>query len=223
MCRVLFTEFIVVAAPENVLSSLERAKGILDKNQYPPSFYNAIIQETLDKIEAEADEQEETPNSNIPTEPPTTKHLVKIQYRGTVTDKFVKTLFEIKAPVVPVITIRKIRTFVSTLKAKIPDNIASRVVYKIECPSCHACYVGQTDRHSCIRFGEHKTRKNEPVCKHFQPCAKRKASFADMSILHRTTRSIAFLETLEALYIREIKPTLNPRDEWRSRELTILV
>ena len=146
----------------------------------------------------------------------------KIQYRGPVTDKFVKTLFEIKAPVVPVITIRKIRTFVSTLKAKIPDNIASRVVYKITCPSCHACYVGQTDRHSCTRFGEHKTRSKEPVRKHFEPCAKRKALFSDMTILHRTTKSIAFLETLEALYIRELKPTLNTRDEWRSRELTIL-
>ena len=111
----------------------------------------------------------------------------------------------------------------STLKAKVPDEIASRVVYKITCPSCHACYVGQTDRHSCTRFGEHKTRRSEPVRKHFEPCAKRLASFSDMSILHRTTKSIAFLETLEALYIREIKPTLNTRDEWRSRELTILL
>ena len=142
---------------ENVLSSLDRAKGILDKNQYPPSFYNPIIQETLQKI-SEADEQETAPDPSISTEPATTKHLFKIQYRGPVTDKFVKTLFEIKAPVVPVITIRKIRTFVSTLKAKVPVEIASRVVYKITCPSCHACYVGQTDRHSCTRFGEHKTR-----------------------------------------------------------------
>ena len=196
---------------ENVLSSLDRAREILDKNQYPLSFYNPIIQETLQKIE-EADEQETAPNTNIPTEPATAKHLFKIQYRGPVTDKFVKTLFEIKAPVVPVITIRKIRTFVSTLKAKIPDNIASRVVYKITCPSCHACYVGLTDRHSCTRFGEHKTRSKEPVRKHFEPCAKRKALFSDMTILHRTTKSIAFLETLEALYIRELKPTLNIRD-----------
>ena len=116
---------------------------------------------------------------------------------------------------------QKIRTFVSTLKAKVPDEIASRVVYQITCPSCHACYVGQTDRHTCTRYGEHKTRKSEPVRKHFEPCAKRLASFSDMTILHRTTKSIAFLETLEALYIRKIKPTLNTWDEWRSRELTI--
>ena len=148
--------------------------------------------------------------------------MLKVQYRGSVTDKFVKTLFEVKAPVIPVITIRKIRTFVSTIKPKVPDEIVSRVVYRIECPSCEACYVGQTDRHVRTRFGEHKTKRNEPVRKHFEPCAGRKAVFSDMSILHRTTNSVAFLETLEALYIREIKPTLNTRDEWRSRELTIL-
>jgi hypothetical protein len=209
---------------ENVMSSLERAKNVLDKNQYPPSFYDPIIQETLRKIEAETIQQEPTPQQPAPNSSPdpSPRYMFKIQYRGTVTDKFVKTLYEVKAPVVPVITLRKIRTFVSTLKAQIPDEIVSRVVYKFTCPSCNACYVGQTDRHARTRYGEHKTKRNEPVRKHFEPCAKRKALFSDMSILHRTNKSVAFLETLEALYIREIKPKLNTRDEWRSRELTIL-
>ena len=73
------------------------------------------------------------------------------------------------------------------------------------------------------RFGEHKTQRSGPVRKHFETCARRKAEPSDMSILHKTTKSIAFLETLEALYIRELNPALNTRDEWRSRELTILV
>ena len=61
-------------------------------------------------------------------------------------------------------------------------------------------------------------RKKEPVRIHFEPCAKRKAEKTDMRILHRTHRSVEFLETLEALYIREIGPTLNTKDEYRSRE-----
>ena len=52
--------------------------------------------------------------------------------------------------------------------------------------------------------------------------AKRKAEKEDMRILHRTHRSVEFLETLEALYIREIGPTLNTKDEYRSRELSII-
>ena len=154
---------------------------------------------------------------------PCPKHMMKVQYRGAITDKFVKTLYDAHAPVVAVITLRKIRTFVSPLKTKVPDEIASRVVYQITCPGCHACYVGQTDRHSRTRFGEHKTVRSGPVRKHFETCARRKAEPTDMTILHKTTKSIAFLETLEALFIRELKPTLNTRDEWRSRELTILV
>ena len=46
---------------------------------------------------------------------------------------------------------------------------------------------------------------------------------SDMAILHRTTRNMVFVEALEALYIREIRPQLNTRDEWRNRELTILI
>ena len=131
---------------ENMFSSLDRAKAILDKNQYPASFYNPIIQKTLEKIEAEnLQEQESLPDQNVSTEETTPKYLFKIKYRGTVTDTFVKALYDSKAPVVPVSTIKKIRTFVNTLKAKVPVEITSRVVYQITCPSCHAYYVGQTD------------------------------------------------------------------------------
>ena len=49
-------------------------------------------------------------------------------------------------------------------------------------------------------------------------------NFADkeaVSILQATNRSIPFLETLEALWQRDLKPQLNTRDEYRRRELTI--
>ena len=214
------------SSKENMMTSLEKAKETLNKNQYPATFYNPIIEETLKKIEEAAVQpevpQQTTANPTPAPEPSAPKHMFKIQYRGTVTDKFVKSLHEVKAPVIPVITIRKIRTFVSSLKVKVPEEIESRVVYKITCPSCEACYVGQTDRHVRTRFGEHKTKKSGPVRMHFEPCVQRKAVSSDMVILHRTTRNMAFLEALEALYIREIRPQLNTRDEWRSRELTIL-
>ena len=132
--------------------------------------------------------------------------MMKFQYRGAVTDKFVKNLHDANAPFIAGIAIRKIRTFVSPLKTEVPKEIASRVVYQITCPGYQACYVGQTDRHTRTRFSEHKTQRSGPVRKHFETCAKRKAEPSDMSILHKTTKSIAFLETLEALYIRELNP-----------------
>ena len=209
---------------ENVTTSLERAKLILMKNQYPPEFYEPIIGETVNKIQSQSQQTEAAvqTETQLQSAGEVSKHCMLVQYRGALTDAFVRNLYESKVPIQPVVTLRKIRTFVSQLKVKIPDEISSRVVYQITCPSCGACYVGQTCRHTCTRLGEHKTKKNQPVRLHFEPCAKRLATKEDLRILHRTTRSREFLETLEALYIREVGPTLNTRDEYRSRELTIL-
>ena len=85
-----------------------------------------------------------------------------------------------------------------------------------------AMLVRQTDTTVPDMANTRQVRRKEPVRKHFEACAKRLVELSDVEILHRTSRSVAFLETLEALYIREIKPTINTRDEYRSRELTIL-
>ena len=43
----------------------------------------------------------------------------------------------------------------------------------------------------------------------------------DVSVLSATSQGEIHLLTLEALWIREIKPVINTKDEYRSRELTI--
>ena len=43
----------------------------------------------------------------------------------------------------------------------------------------------------------------------------------DVEILQSTSRGDAYLLTLEALHIQELKPTINTKDEYRSRTLTI--
>ena len=197
---------------DNVSESLEKAKEILDKNQYPKTFYEPIIKETTDKIRSASQHNGELQPAQPLQTGESPKHNMLIQYRGAVTDQFVRNLHNSNAPVQAIITLRKSRTFVSQLKVQVPLEISSRVIYQIQCPSCGACYVGQTCRHARTRLGEHRTKKKEPVRSHFEPCAGRKAALSDMKILHRTTRSVEFLETLEALYIREISPTLNTKD-----------
>ena len=45
-------------------------------------------------------------------------------------------------------------------KDKIPSFLKSRVVYKFDCASCNACYVGETARPLPTRIKEHlKTDK----------------------------------------------------------------
>ena len=57
---------------------------------------------------------------------------------------------------------------------------------------------------------------------HLQECNTEITS-EDIEILHQTARGNIHLLTLEALYIRDWKPTINTKDEYRSRELTIKV
>ena len=44
-----------------------------------------------------------------------------------------------------------------------------------------------------------------------------------ISVLDTTTKSDSFLLTLEAIWIRDIKPKINTKDEFRSRELIIRI
>merc|ERR1711895_265824 len=81
------------------------------------------------------------------------------------------------------------------------------------------CYVGQTGRHLQFRLGEHKNNEG-PVKRHFNSCNE-KLTEDHVRILHTTSRDEKYLLALEALYIREIKPSINTKDEYRKRELKI--
>ena len=57
---------------------------------------------------------------------------------------------------------------------------------------------------------------------HFVQC-KNKIDNDSISVLDSTTNSDSFLLTLEAIWIRDIKPKINTKDEFRSRELIIRI
>ena len=187
----------------------------MEKNQYSPAFYEPIIKQTLDDIvgvvEDKSSESEKTSERKV---------MMKIQYRGKSSEDFARALHKINAPCRVVMTLRKLKTVLPSLKASVEKMLKSAVVYKITCPRCNACYVGQTDRHLQTRFNEHKQRN--PMKAHLAEC-KYNLTENDIVILHQTNKGEEFLLTLEALYIREIKPTINTKDEYRSRELTIKV
>ena len=59
-----------------------------------------------------------------------------------------------------------------------------------------------------------------PIKTHLKQCATT-ITAENVDILQSTCRGESFLLTLEALHIRELKPTINTKDEYRSRELTL--
>ena len=89
--------------------------------------------------------------------------------------------------------------------------------YEITCSQCKLSYVGQTSRHLQQRFKEH-IGSSGLLKKHFQDYDVM-PSFEMVKILGR--EKLEKLLTLEALFISEIKPTLNTKDEFKSRNLLL--
>ena len=74
------------------------------------------------------------------------------------------------------------------------------MIYKFTCPSCGACYIGETTRHLSIRTKEHLTDNKSNVRKHISACN----SICDescFSIIDRANTKFA-LQLKEGLHIR---------------------
>ena len=67
-----------------------------------------------------------------------------IQYRGKCTEQFAKALHNCKAPCRVIMTLRKLKTVMPSLKPEVEYKFRSGVVYKIVCPRCQVSYVCKT-------------------------------------------------------------------------------
>ena len=196
--------------------SVKRAKQVLERNQYPPEFYDPIIHQTVEKILSKHHDN----RPRVPEEG-TQSFSMLVQYRGRVTDNLVRQLNKIQSPRIrTILTLRKLKTTLPSLKSPVPLQYRSRVVYQIECPGCQSSYVGCTIRHLSARIGEHRNART-PVGSHFKNCISDSIDWEDVKILHATPRSVDYLLALEALYIEEVHPELNTKEEYRSRNLTL--
>ena len=148
------------------------------------------------------------------------KFMFFVQYRGKATEKLAMSFKRLNAPCKVIMTTRKTKTIMPSLKPTVPKMLSSGVVYKIQCPGCTSSYIGQTVRHLQTRFREH-LGKSGIMRKHFELCnPSSPISDEIISILGKST-SISKLLTLEALFINKMKPDLNKKDEFRSRTLTL--
>ena len=151
----------------------------------------------------------------------TPKRAIFIQYRGKCREDYARSLHKCNAPCSIIMTLWKLKTTMPSLKPAVEKHLRSGVVYKIECASCQAAYVGQTSRHLLTRLKEHQ-KPSSAVSKHMKWC-RAKCTLDNTSILASTSRGVVHLLTLEALYIEELKPTINTKEEFRSRTLTIKI
>ena len=140
-----------------------------------------------------------------------------VQYRGNITQNFAirpKKLCDFQI----IFTTRKLRTCLPTLKSPFDKNLKSHVVYKVTCNGCSSIYVGETSRHVTTRTSEHR-KKDSPVTQHLVECCG--TTHNVNWEIHDACREVEKLMTIEAIYIKKLKPQLNTRDEYRGRELIL--
>lgn len=197
----------------NFHESIERAKDILFKNQYPPAFTDKYISETISKIVSKEPKKEDDKDTEKP-------YLLFLQYRRKCTESYASSIKKTGVLVKPFFTLRKLKTVTPSLKEPVVKDLKSGVVYKIKCPRCNACYVGATTRHLQTRVKEHRSRKKQTVYKHLEKCDTVKEDL-EVDILCQTWQGEIHFFTLEALWIRQLKSKINVKDEFKSRELVI--
>ena len=202
---------------QNFHDSLEKAKRILEKNQYPPSFYDPITKQTLDSIVGEVEHP--TEKSSIQSNTRSGKVALFIKYRGKCTEDYARALHKINAPCTIIMTLRKLKTVLPSLKSPVEKMLKSGLVYRLRCSRCSACYVGETSRHLKSHVREHIQRAG-PMKSHLSQCSTT-ITEENVDKLKTLSRGEYYLLTLEALHIRELKPQINTKDEYKSRELMI--
>ena len=186
--------------------------------------WKKVVRTSLEKkTEQSTDPEEQTNGPREAPEEQIPKKLVFLEYRGKVTDDFCRELAKVNAPCQPVLTLRKLKTVLPSLKSAIEKRVRSNLVYRITCPRCRSCYIGYTTQYSEVRFRKHRT-PSQPVGKHLRECgALRECTMEEhWEILASSTRGEQYLMTLEALWQKEERPTINTKQEYKSRELTIM-
>ena len=191
--------------------SLQKAKDILRKNQYPESFVDPIFKNTLNKCLQNAVQQMEDEEEE--------KKMLFVEYRGTISDQFKNSVSRLDIPCRVIFTLKKLKQVLPSLKPSTDKSLKSGVVYQITCPRCMSRYVGQTRRHLLTRIKEHG-RPKAPVSMHMESY-QHKLSMDDVTILASKSKSADHLMTLEALFIEQLHPKLNTNDEYKSRSLFI--
>ena len=213
---------------ENFHEGLNEALEILENNQYPSTFVMPIVQKTLTKLVSPDDESLMNESMNVSLDSNAClysiddkdKFMFFIQYRGKATEKLAMSFKRLNAPCRVIMTTRKAKTVMPSLKPTVPRMLSSGVVYKIQCPGCLSSYIGQTVHHLQTRFREHLGR-NGIIRKHVEQCNyPSPITDENVSILAKSNISYKLL-TLEALFIHQMKPIINTKDEYRSRTLTL--
>ena len=199
-------------------------KVFTEINGYPVN----LVEKTLKKVKEERTRPTNKEDKKEEEENEVKTLMIKMPYAGEKGESLIKDLNRTLKNTLPNnVRCRVVRTGTKiegkfNIKDKLEDRHKSNFVYQHECKNkkCKDDYVGETGRRKEIRTGEHAGNDKESwVYKHAVKKKHPKAKEADFKILgsnydDRRKRKIA-----EALFIRDLKPSLNRQKD--SYKLTL--
>ena len=189
-------------------------KKIFLKNGYPSSTIDYCIRKFLDKIFIKKVVKQTVPKKEF---------FIVLPYLGTLSDKIKKQMNNIFQQTVPWGKLNicfKTHSRMSHLfrfKDPIPKDLVSSIIYSFTCPCCNARYVGETDRHCKVRWGEHlgiSCFTGQPIkclktaIKDHTEILKCKPSFNNFKIIGCESNRL-LRELKESLFIHQLNPSLN--------------
>ena len=194
---------------------LKRITTVLQKNMFPFNIINRVVRSTQQDSDLTTTDQPTT-NSVITGINQNTRYY-KLPYIGYYSkvikgkvNNMVSDFCLSETSVKLIFNQFKVGQYFS-LKDTIPSDLTASVVYKFQCASCNACYIGETARHLSIRVDEHlNTDTSSHVFKHLQenPACKLKCNSSCFTVVDRAASKYQ-LRIKEALAIKEHAPALN--------------
>ena len=184
-------------------------------NFYPPFLLNNTVNKFLNKLYQT--------NNNPPISVPKQELFIKLPYYGYATDKITSELNNFLNKLFPQLNIKFICTNSLSIqsffkhKERLPDPLCSSIIYKFQCLSCNAQYLGSSRRQFLVRVGEHRgisVRSNLPFQSPPFSAIREHSQSTGHPLLQNNFKIIATtkrsdLLILESLHINKSKPSLN--------------
>ena len=214
LSTLLFRYFSICSSDALFHLEVIEFKKIFLKNGYPSNLIDICINKFLDKISSK---------KPIRCTVPKKEYFIVLPYLGTLSGKIQKRIRNVFQKTVPWGKIKfafKTHSRISHLfrfKDPIPKDLVSNIIYSYSCPSCNARYIGETDRHSKVRWGEHlgiscftgqSVKGLSTAIKDHFKTNKCESDFNNFTVIGCESNRL-LRELKESLFINQLKPNLN--------------
>ena len=221
--------YIICSTEEDRTAELKFIHDVFTEiNGYPKYVVNSILRKFADKQKETENPPENNPATSSEDEEKKNFPLIlKVPFRGSEGDALLKSLNNTLKRTLPTTEYRIVNTGTKlsryfSLKDPLDKRHLSNFIYMHECQNkkCDEDYVGETGRRSEKRTGEHAGKdKNSHIFQHSKRSRHPKAKRENFKILATNYPDRRKRKLAEAMYIRDLKPSLNKQKE--SYKLTL--